>query len=356
MSVSLVFQYGEQGWTDANETEYQILSCLQWRTENLHSLEIATKQKFAILSKGDLEQSVVDLVERAHSLGGLSPVNLIVAEVDQICLFLGSGVASTTIATVESLWNKAVNVNKDEPWAIRLASVDELANVDSDLDFWPDAQEILQSHELGLSEFKTTGEELLAYTPPLKDSPSVADSSERANPEDLRNQCIHALLLNGMRKGEIMDMTVSDFYALERRDYQMIRSGSGKNPVPVEISDHTAGLLSEHIANLKLTENETLFSSSRDPSLQMAFHNFFHIYVAWREAQVNMVLENFYVMQKLGHAPQQDIDVSRLIKERMGHQALEALQCFVETSAGYVKPGQQQGPDGSSSAGSGHQH
>lgn len=355
MSVSLVFQYGEQGWTDANEAEYQILSCLQWKTENLHSLEIATRQKFAILSKGELEQSVVDLVERAHSLGALSPVNLIVAEVDQICLFLGSDVASTTIATVESLWNKAANINKDEPWAIRLASVDELANVDSDLDFWPDAQKILQSHELGLSEFKTTEEELLAYTPPLKDSPSVADSSELANPEELRNQCIHALLSLGIRRGEIMDMTVSKYYSMQRGESTTDRR-TGKKSMPFEISDHTAGLFSKHIANLKFTENQYLFPSKCDPNRQMALHNLSHIYAAWREAQINKVLENFYVMQKLGHAPQPDIDVSRLIRERRGRHALEALQCFVETSAGYVKPGQQHGPSGSSNAGSGHQH
>lgn len=354
MSVSLVFQYGEQGRTDANEAEYQILSCLQWKTENLHSLEIATRQKFAILSKGELEQSLVDLVERAHSLGALSPVNLIVAEVDQICLFLGSDVASTTIATVESLWNKAVNINKDEPWAIRLASVDKLANVDSDLDFWPDAQKILQSHELGLSEFKSTEEELLAYTPPLKDSPSVADSSELANPEELRNQCIHALLSLGIRRGEIMDMTVSKYYSMQRGESTTDRR-TGEKSVPVEISDQTAGLFSKHIANLKFTENQYLFPSKRDPNRQMALHNLSHIYAGWREAQVNKVLENFYVMQKLGHAPQPDIDVSRLIRERRGRHALEALQCFVETSAGYLKPGQQQGPDGSSSSGSGHQ-
>ncbi|MDH0733234.1 hypothetical protein N5F23_21205 [Pseudomonas sichuanensis] len=355
MRFSLVLQFGEHDWIEEYETHYSILSCLQWRTENLDPMAVAAKQTFAIVDNDELDQSVIDLVERAHSLGALSPVNLIAVEEDQIYLFLGSGVASTTIPTVESLWNKAVNMNKDKPWAIRLMSVDELANDDSDLGYWPGAKETFQSHELGLSEFKTTLEELLSYSPPEELSPSAA-SPESSKTEDLRNLCIHALLLNGVRKGEILDMTVRDFYALERRDYQMIRSDLRNNPVPVEISDHTAGLLSEHIANLKLTENEILFSSSRDPSHQIAFHNFFHIYVAWREAQVNMVLENFYVMQKLGHAPQQDIDVSRLIKERMGHQALEALQCFVETSAGYVKPGQQQGPDWSSNAGSGHQH
>lgn len=356
MSVSLVFQYGEQGWTDANEAEYQILSCLQWKTENLHSLEIATRQKFAILSKGELVQSVVDLVERAHSLGGLSPVNLIVAEVDQICLFLGSDVASTTIATVESLWNKAVNINKDEPWAIRLASVDELANVDSDRDFWPDAQEILQSHELGLSEFKTTVEELLAYSPPMEPSLSVYDDPEFSKPDALRDLCIHALMSHGVRKGEILSMTVREYHSLVRGDFPTIKSGLKNKPMPVEISAQTANLLSEHIANMKFTEDQYLFPSRRDSSRHIAFHDLFHVYASWREEQINKVLENFYVMQKLGHAPQPDIDVSRLIKERMGHRALEALQCFVETSAGYVKPGQQHGPDRSSNAGSGHQH
>lgn len=355
MRFSLVFQFGEQDWIEEYETHYSMLSCLQWKTENLDSMAIAAKQTFAIVGNDELDQSVIDLVERAHSLGALSPVNLIAVEEDQIYLFLGSGVASTTIPTVESLWNKAVNMNKDKPWAIRLMSVDELANDDSDLGFWPGAKETFQSHELGLSEFKTTLEELLSYSPPEELSPSAA-VSECSMPEDLRNLCIHALLLNGVRKGEIMDMTVSDFHSLERRDYQMIKSGSGNNPVPVEISDHTAGLLAQHIANLKLTENQYLFSSWRDPSRHIAPHSLYQFYAAWQRAQINKVLENFYVMQKLGHAPQQDIDVSRLIKERMGHQALEALQCFVETSAGYVKPGQQQGPDGSSNAGSGHQH
>ncbi|MCE5988833.1 site-specific integrase [Pseudomonas sp. LM20] len=350
MSVSLVFQYGEQGWTNANEAEYQILSCLQWRTESLHSLEIATRQKFAILSKGDLEQNVIDLAERAHSVGALSPVNLIAVEEDQIYLFLGSDVASTTIATVESLWNK------DEPWAIRLMSADELANVDSDLDFWPDAQEILQSHELGLSEFKTTEEELLAYSPPMEPSLSADDGREFSKPDVLRDLCIHALLSHGIRKGEILSMTVREYHSLVRGDFPTIKSGSGNKPVPVEISTQTANLLSEHIANMNSTENQYLFPSRRDSSRHIAFHNLFQVYASWREEQINKVLENFYVMQKLGRAPQQDIDVSRLIRERMGHHALDALQCYVETSAGYVKPGQQQGPDGSSSAGSGDQH
>lgn len=76
MPTSILFQL-EHGDVEFNGvSNYVLLNCLQWKSPHLEVLASATKQSFAVIYENELDQELIDYLERVHLKGALSAVSL----------------------------------------------------------------------------------------------------------------------------------------------------------------------------------------------------------------------------------------------------------------------------------------
>lgn len=153
MPTSILFQL-EHGAVALNGvTNYVVLNCLQWKSPHLEMLASAAKQSFAVIYENELDQELIDYLERVHLQGAMSAVKLIIANDDQLYVFLDGQIPSSALPALESVWETALESDHSNPWRVGFASVDELYTGCSDCIFWPCAKDVLESHPLGLTEF-----------------------------------------------------------------------------------------------------------------------------------------------------------------------------------------------------------
>lgn len=137
MPTSILFQL-EHGAVALNGvTNYVVLNCLQWKSPHLDALTSAAKQSFAVIYENELDQELIYYLERVHLQGAMSAVKLIVANDDQLYVFLDGQVPSSALPALESLWEASFEPDYSNPRRVGFASVDELYTGCSDWIFWP---------------------------------------------------------------------------------------------------------------------------------------------------------------------------------------------------------------------------
>lgn len=66
MPTSILFQL-EHGAVELNcVSNYVVLNCLQWKSPHLNALASAAKQSFAVIYENELDQELIDYLERVH--------------------------------------------------------------------------------------------------------------------------------------------------------------------------------------------------------------------------------------------------------------------------------------------------
>lgn len=286
-SFLLQLEHGAVELSDA--TNYVVLNCLQWKSPNLDAMASAAKQSFALLYEHELDQELIDSLERVHLQGAMSAVKLIVANDDQLYVFLDRQVASSALPALESLWEKAFESDYSIPRRVGFASLEELYNGGSDCIVWPNAREILESHPLGLTEFTDSDAHPLSNYNPSKDSSSsVPEMAKHLGPthnepqqlidaylpvsakqDILRSRCIHALLADGIRPQELRLLTVGDGFVSPDGYGLITQHKARQSQKRVQISQQSVALIVSHIELSDLSDGDYLFPSKYSPKEPM---------------------------------------------------------------------------------------
>lgn len=280
MPTSILFQL-EHGAVALNGvTNYVVLNCLQWKSPHLEVLASPAKQSFAVIYENELDQELIDYLERVHLRGALSAVKLLAASDDQLHVFLDGQVRSSALPALESLWEAAFESDYWNPRRVSFASVDELQTGCSDWIFWPCAKDVLESHPLGLTEFMDSDARLLSNFNLSKDSSTLAQEMAQhlgptqnqhkqlidkylpvsAKQDILRSCCIHALLTDGIRALEITNLMVSAiFVSRDECGLAVTRHKTRESQELSQISQKSAALILGHIELNDLSDGDFLF-------------------------------------------------------------------------------------------------
>lgn len=291
MPTSILFQL-EHGAVALNGvTNYVVLNCLQWKSPHLEMLASAAKQSFAVIYENELDQELIDYLERVHLQGAMSAVKLIIANDDQLYVFLDGQIPSSALPALESVWETALESDHSNPWRVGFASVDELYTGCSDCIFWPCAKDVLESHPLGLTEFMDSDARPLSNYNPSKDSStSVHEMAKHLGPtqnehkqlidkylpvsakqEILRSCCIHALLTDGIRAHEITNLMVGAIF-VSHYEYGLVvtRHKTLESQELAQSSQKSAALILSHIKLNDLSDGDFLFPSKYSPERPMS--------------------------------------------------------------------------------------
>ena len=139
--------------TSSGESEgslsYWVFGCVEQRDANLKPLSQSARKRFAVMYRKAIGDDLIDTLAQVHDQGGMSPVKLIDVSENSLYIILDACVASSTVASIESIWLKAIGA-EDSHWSVRFASESEVWSGRSDYAFLSAAKEVLESNELGL--------------------------------------------------------------------------------------------------------------------------------------------------------------------------------------------------------------
>lgn len=324
MTTSSLFHLEHRDLELYDAPNYVVLSCLQWKSPALDVMPVAGKQHFAVMFDTMLEQGLVNFLEKVHSHGGLPAVKLVAAHDHQILVFVDSQVASSAVPLLESAWTQAIQSDGNHAWTVNFASVDELRSGRSDFEFSTIAENILDRHDLGLSEFKDFQRHTLITYEALDDSRNcdaasvfhdrlVDDHTRRSDksflklgkpsenvqtsdderPVDVTYDemakrvittvaCVHALSLCGIRFLEMRLMQVGAQFTsyLENQCWFFCRSKASPS-LSVQIPKFCAEIIAKHVKLNGLSESDYLFQSTKYPGKPMTEREFQGIYRSW---------------------------------------------------------------------------
>lgn len=324
MTTSSLFHLEHRDLELYDAPNYVVLSCLQWKSPALDVMPVAGKQHFAVMFDTMLEQGIVNVLEKVHPHGGLAAVKLVAAHDHQILVFVDSQVASSAVPFLESAWTQAIQSDCNHAWTVNFASVDELRSGRSDFRFSTIAENILDRHDLGLSEFKGLQRHTLIRDEALDDSRSrdatnylpeqVVDAAIRRSFESFINlakpsknvqtsddgrpvdlgyehrakaaittvQCVHALSICGIRFREMKLMKVGDQFISHLENQCLFVCRSKAKPLQsAQIPNACAELIKKHIELNGLSEGDYLFPSTKFPGKPMTQREFEGIYRSW---------------------------------------------------------------------------
>lgn len=291
MPTSILFQLEHDAVELNGVSNYVVLNCLQWKSPHLDALASAAKQRFAVIYENELDQELIDYLERVHLQGAMSAVKLIAANDDQLYVFLDGQVPSSALPALESLWEAAFESDYSNPRRVSFASVDELHTGCSDWSFWPCAKDVLGSHPLGLTEFMDSDARPLSnYNLSKNSSTSVREMAKHLGPaqnehkrlidkylpvsakqEILRSCCIHALLTDGIRSLEITNLRVGASFVSNNEYGLVVTQHKTRNSQDrIQISQKSGALISSHIELNDLSDGDFLFPSKHSPERPMS--------------------------------------------------------------------------------------
>lgn len=324
MTTSSLFHLEHRDLELHDAPNYVVLSCLQWKSPALDVMPVAAKQHFTVMFDTMLEQGFVNVLEKVHSYGGLAAVKLVAAHDQQIFVFVDSQVASSAVPFLESAWTQAIQSDCNHAWTVNFANVDELRSGRSDFRFSTIAENILDRHDLGLSEFKDLQRHTLIRDEALDDSRSrdatnylpkrlvdaairrpfesfinLAKPSENAQTSDYEQpvdvtydemakratttvQCVHALSACGIRFLEMRFMQVGAQLNSHLEHQSLFFRRSKTKPLQsAQIPNACAELIKKHIELNGLSEGDYLFPSTKFPGKPMTQREFEGIYRSW---------------------------------------------------------------------------
>ena len=132
--------------------KYRVFECWHIGDENLVPTPKSSCQRFAVMYRGVFDHGLLDALEHAYRLGGISPVKLIDVNKRSLYIFLDADVASSSVAAIESIWLKVARSGCNGHWDVHFASESEIWSGRSDYDFLSAAKEVIESYELGLTQ------------------------------------------------------------------------------------------------------------------------------------------------------------------------------------------------------------
>lgn len=346
MPTSILFKLEHGAVKLSDATNYVVLNCLQWKSPSLDALASAAKQSFALIYENELEQELIDSLERAHLQGAMSAVKLIVANDEQLYVFLDGQVASSAVPPLESLWEKAFESDYSNPRRVGFASVGELYNGCSDCIVWPNAREVLESHPLGLTEFTDSDAHPLSNYNPSKDSSTSGQEMAKhlgpaqnehkqlidkylpfsAKQEILRSCCILALLSEGIRTHEITNLRVGASFVSHNEYWLVVTQHKTHHPQEhVQISQMSASLILGHIKLNELSDGDYLFPSNNSPERPMNGQEFkFAIHPRVVEKHLS------FLRKRHNECPEfATKDIASSIAHLMGHHSPGIFQRFL---------------------------
>jgi hypothetical protein len=180
LSTLLHLEYDPVEPTDA--MKHMVFSCQQTKGPNLEVLPATATQRFAVLYGEELDDDLIGVLERAYASGTLSPVKLIAAEENKLYIFLDSAVASATIPMIESLWANVVETG-DGSWEVSFATETEALSGRSDFKCWDDAKEVLESYSLGIESFESSALDQPQLSIYADEKWRLHDTGSKQNPE-----------------------------------------------------------------------------------------------------------------------------------------------------------------------------
>lgn len=133
-------------------TKYRVFDCWHKGDEKLVPTPKSSCQRFAVMYRGVFDHSLIDALEHAYRLGGISSVKLIDVNKRSLYVFLDAKVASSSVAAIESIWLKVARSGCNGHWDVHFASESEIWSGRSDYDFLSAAKEVIESYELGLTQ------------------------------------------------------------------------------------------------------------------------------------------------------------------------------------------------------------
>jgi hypothetical protein len=143
-----------KGADDFSRTiKYRVFECWhKGEAENLEPIPKSSCQRFAVIYQGVFDHGLMDALEHAFRLDGISPVKLIDVNKRSLYIFLDAKVASSSVAAIESIWLKVAKSACNGHWDVHFASESEIWSGHSDYDFLSAAKEVLESHKLGIMD------------------------------------------------------------------------------------------------------------------------------------------------------------------------------------------------------------
>lgn len=132
--------------------KYRVFECWHKGDENLVPIPKSSCQRFAVMYRGVFDHGLLEALEHAYRLGGISSVKLIDVTKRSLYVLLDAKVPSSSVAAIESIWLKVARSGCNDHWDVHFASESEIWSGRSDYDFLSAAKEVMESYELGLTQ------------------------------------------------------------------------------------------------------------------------------------------------------------------------------------------------------------
>ncbi|MNF61857.1 hypothetical protein D3C84_435230 [compost metagenome] len=159
--------------------KYKVFDCWHKGNENLVPTPTSSCQRFAVMYRGVFDLGLMDSLEHAYRLGGISSVKLIDVNKRSLYIFLDAKVASSSVAAIENAWTKVHRSGRYGHWKVHFASESEIWSGRSDYDFLSAAKEVLESHKLGIVDSSTPTPHVVNFNNFWGDASNKRPSVER---------------------------------------------------------------------------------------------------------------------------------------------------------------------------------